>query len=38
MITIQDIINKRKARWEERHDIDYDNDTAPARALGLCLQ
>ena len=24
MITIQDIIDKRKARWEERHDIDYD--------------
>lgn len=24
MITIQDIIDKRKARWEERHDIDFD--------------
>lgn len=24
MITIQDIIDKRKARWEERHDVDYD--------------
>lgn len=24
MITLQDIIAKRKARWEERHDIEYD--------------
>ena len=24
MITIQDIIDKRKARWQERHDIEYD--------------
>ena len=24
MITIQDIIDKRKTRWEERHDIEYD--------------
>ena len=23
-ITIQDIINKRKKRWEERHDIEFD--------------
>lgn len=25
MITIQEIIDKRKARWEERHDINYDS-------------
>ena len=24
MITVWDIIDKRKARWEERHDIDFD--------------
>ena len=24
-ITIQDIIDKRKKRWEERHDIEFDN-------------
>ena len=24
-ITIQDIIDKRKRRWEERHDIEFDN-------------
>ena len=23
-ITIQDIIDKRKKRWEERHDIEFD--------------
>ena len=25
MTTIQDIITKRKARWEEKHDIEFDN-------------
>ena len=25
MTTIQDIITKRKTRWEEKHDIEFDN-------------
>lgn len=37
MITIQDIIAKRKARWEERHDIEYDKMLVKA-AVGEILR
>ena len=32
MITCADIIAKRKARWEEKHDIEYDRQLVAAAA------
>lgn len=35
MLTVQDIINKRKRIWAERHDIDYDKDLVRASAIKI---
>lgn len=33
MLTVSDIIAKRKRIWEERHDIDYDRELVRASAM-----
>ena len=35
MLTVQDIINKRKRIWAERHDLDYDKDLVRASAIKI---
>ena len=35
MLTIADIIAKRKRIWEERHDIDYDRELVRASAIRI---
>ena len=35
MLTVSDIIAKRKRIWEERHDIDYDRELVRASAIRI---
>lgn len=35
MITVADIIAKRRQRWEERHDLDYDKELVRASAVKI---
>ena len=35
MLTIADIIAKRRRIWEERHDIDYDRELVRASAIRI---
>ncbi len=35
MITVKDIINKRKKRWKEKHDIEYDKELVRASVIKI---
>ena len=35
MITVSDIIAKRKQRWEEKHDLDYDRELVRASVVKI---
>ena len=35
MITVQDIIDKRKARWKEKHSLDYDKELVKASVIKI---
>ncbi len=35
MVTVADIIAKRKRIWEERHDLDYDRELVRASAIKI---
>ena len=35
MITVQDIIDKRKARWKEKHSLEYDKELVKASVIKI---